>query len=98
MPAFRTHYNMNNFAIKVILLQVENSYLKLVPFHSRIVYKVDLKINYKIYDKEMPAIIFIFKDWHSYLEGISFPITLYSNHKDLEYFTTTKVLNCYYVR
>jgi hypothetical protein len=88
--------NVRNFAIGAILLQVKNGYLKLVAFHSRKMDKVE--INYNIHDKEILAIISTFKEWPQYLEGTSFKITVYSDHKNLEYFATTKVLNCHQAR
>ena len=49
--------------------------------------------NYDIHDKEMLAIIASFKQWQRYLEGASHPIAIYTDHKNLEYFMTTKILN-----
>ena len=51
------------------------------------------EINYDIHDKEMSAIINSFKQWEHWLIGSLHPITIYSDHKNLEYFTTMKVLN-----
>jgi hypothetical protein len=42
----------------------------------------------------MVAIISAFKEWRRYLEGAENPILVFSDYKNLEYFTTTKVLNC----
>lgn len=50
------------------------------------------KLNYKIYDKELLVVYEAFKHWHTYLEGMSHSILVMSDHKNLEYFTTTKVL------
>jgi hypothetical protein len=83
--------DVSDFAIGAILSQVENGCLKPVAFHSRKMDKAE--INYEIHDKEMLAIISAFKEWRRYLEGTSFKITVYSDHKNLEYFATTKVLN-----
>ena len=51
------------------------------------------KINYEIHDKEMLAVVSAFKEWRRYLEGAWFQIIVYTDHKNLEYFATTKVLN-----
>jgi hypothetical protein len=49
----------NNFTIGATILQVETGYLKSGAFHLR---KMDnIEINYKIYNKEMLAIIFAVK-------------------------------------
>jgi hypothetical protein len=34
-----------------------------------------------------------FKIWQKYLEGALFQVLIYTDHQNLEYFTTTKVLN-----
>lgn len=49
--------------------------------------------NYEIYDKELLAIIRCFEQWRPELEGASFPIEVLSDHKNLQYFTTTKQLS-----
>jgi hypothetical protein len=49
--------------------------------------------NYEIYDKELMAIVRAFEEWRPELEGVSHPIKVLSDHKNLEYFMTTKLLN-----
>ena len=49
--------------------------------------------NYEIYDKELLAIIQAFKEWRPELEGAKFPVTVITDHKNLEYFMLTKLLN-----
>jgi hypothetical protein len=49
--------------------------------------------NYEIYDKELMAIIGAFEEWRPELQSIINPICVFSDHKHLEYFTTTKLLN-----
>jgi transposase InsO family protein len=51
------------------------------------------EINYEIHDKEMLAIVSAFKEWRRYLEGAEHMVTVFTDHKNLEYFTTSKVLN-----
>ena len=63
----------------------------LVAYFSRKLTNAEL--NYEIYDKEMLAIITAFKEWRAYLEGAQYQITVLTDHKNLEYFLTTKVLN-----
>ena len=53
---------------------------------------VPAELNYKIYDKELLAIHKAFKHWRLYLEGATHVVLVMSDHKNLEYFTTTKVL------
>lgn len=49
--------------------------------------------NYEIYDKELLAIIRAFEEWRPELEGATHPISVISDHKNLEYFMSTKQLN-----
>jgi hypothetical protein len=49
--------------------------------------------NYEIYDKELMAIICAFEEWRPQLQSVINPIHVLSNHKNLEYFTTMKLLN-----
>jgi transposase InsO family protein len=48
--------------------------------------------NYSIHDKEMLAIVRSFEQWRAELEGTPVPIQIFSDHKALEYFMTTKAL------
>jgi len=78
--------------LEAILSQLGAS-KKLHPFafHSRKFN--DVEINYKIYDKELLAIVDSFQEWHHLLERATHQITIYTNHKNLEYFMSTHVLN-----
>ena len=82
----------SDYAIAAILSQVTPSDNNLHPvaYHSRTMLPAEL--NYKIYYKELLAIHEAFKHWRTYLEGASHVILVMSDHKNLEYFTTTKVL------
>ena len=78
--------------IGAILSQVhDDGNLRPVAFHSRTMSPAEL--NYDIYDKELLAIFCAFTQWRNYLEGANHPIIVYTDHKNLEYFTTTKVLS-----
>ena len=46
--------------------------------------------NYDIHDKELYAIVDAFKAWRPYLSGANHKITVYSDHKNLTSFITTK--------
>jgi hypothetical protein len=46
-----------------------------------------------MYYKELMAIVRVFQEWRLELEGASHPIKVLSDHKNLEYFMTTKLLN-----
>jgi hypothetical protein len=49
--------------------------------------------NYEIYDKELMAIVRAFEEWRPQLQSVESPVKVLSDHKNLKYFTTTKVLN-----
>jgi hypothetical protein len=42
----------------------------------------------------MLANVSAFKEWRRYFEGAELSILVFSDYKNLEYITTTKVLNC----
>ena len=50
--------------------------------------------NYEIYNKELIVIVCIFKEWRPELEGLSTPVKVITDHKNLEYFMLTKQLSC----
>lgn len=80
----------SDYAIAGILSHSIDNKLYPIAYYSRKL--SDPELNYEIYDKEMLAIVEAFKHWRAYLEG-SPDIIVYTDHKNLEYFTTSKVLN-----
>jgi len=54
--------------------------------------------NYEIYDKELLAIIKSLEEWRPELQGCTSEFEILTDHKNLEYFTSTKVLNQRQVR
>ena len=54
--------------------------------------------NYEIYDKELLAIIKSLEEWRPELQGTQEPFEIITDHKNLEYFMTTKALNQRQVR
>lgn len=83
----------SDFAIAGVLSQPSPENAKIlhpVAFYSRKLQPAEL--NYDIFNKEMLAIVEALKQWRAYLEGAE-GITVYSDHKNLEYFTQSKVLN-----
>jgi hypothetical protein len=48
---------------------------------------------YESYDTELMAIVHTFEEWQPKLEGTLYPIQVLSDHKNLEYFISTKLLN-----
>lgn len=54
--------------------------------------------NYEIYDKELLAIVKCLEEWRPELLGTGEAFEILTDHKNLEYFTTTKALNQRQVR
>jgi transposase InsO family protein len=82
----------SDFALGAILSQRDDhNQLHPVAFHSRKF--TPAEINYEIHDKELLAVVDAFKYWRRYLEGATHQVQVFSDHQNLEYFTTTKVLN-----
>lgn len=64
--------------------------LRPVAFFSRQLQPAER--NYEIYDKELLAIIACLKEWRHFLQNSVVPFTVLTDHKNLEYFMTTKQL------
>ena len=80
-----------NYTLTAILFIInEENKVYLVVFHSHTFTMVEL--NYNTYDKELLAIFEAFKIWWHYLEGLAYFINIVIDHKNLEYFSTTKIL------
>src|SRR5260370_476959 len=54
--------------------------------------------NYDTHNKELLAVFVAFKRWHHYLEGSTHAVDTVMDHKNLEYFTTTKKLTQHQVQ
>jgi len=86
----------SNFALRCVLSQYQGRRLHLVAFHSR-------KLNgaerhYKIHDKELRAIMEALKEWKRSLWGEEGPVTVYTDHQNLQSFLTKKVRNQQQIR
>ncbi|TKA54567.1 hypothetical protein B0A49_13613 [Cryomyces minteri] len=75
-----------------VLSQFDNSgLLRPVAYFSR--KHSPAECNYEIYDKELLAIIRAFEEWCPELEGAAMPISVITDHRNLEYYMTTKQLS-----
>ena len=61
-----------------------------ITFHSRTFSGAGL--NYDVHDKELLVIYKAFQRWRHYLEGPVSPVNVVTDHKNLEYFATMKLL------
>ena len=83
--------NASDYALAAILSIVnKDNKVHTVAFHSHTFTAAEL--NYDTHDKELLAIFEAFKIWQHYLEGPAYPIDIVMDHKNLEYFSTTKML------
>jgi len=82
----------SGFAIAGILNQFDGfGILRPVNFYSRKCSAAEQ--NYDTYDRELLAIVETMKQWRHYLEGANHKILVQCDHKNLEYFQTSKVLS-----
>ncbi|KAI0994661.1 hypothetical protein K3495_g13520, partial [Podosphaera aphanis] len=51
------------------------------------------EVNYPIHDKEMLAIIACLKEWQAELRSVSKPFTILTDHRNLSFFTSKRLLN-----
>ena len=93
---FEVEANSLDYTIREQLSQRdENGKLYPIAFFSKKLSGTQL--NYPIYNKELLAIIEAFKEQRLYLSGIAKLIKVYTNYKNLQYFTTTKELSRYQI-
>jgi hypothetical protein len=82
----------SGFAIAGILNQYDVfGVLRPVNFYSRKCSPAEQ--NYDTYDRELLAIVETLKQWWHYLEGANHKVLIRCDHKNLEYFQTSKVLS-----
>jgi len=62
-----------------------------VAFYSKSLSSMEW--NYEIHNKEMLAIICMLEEWRHFLEGVTYPIEIWTDHKNLKYFMMAKKLN-----
>lgn len=83
--------NTSDYTLAAILsIRHDDGEIHPVAFMSRTFNGAEL--NYDVHDKELLAIFAAFKAWRHYLEGSGKPVDVVTDHKNLEYFATTKIL------
>ncbi|VDB94093.1 unnamed protein product [Peniophora sp. CBMAI 1063] len=89
---YQVECDVSDFAIGAVLSQRgEDNDWHPVAYLSHAL--TALECNYDTHDKELLAIICALEDWHHYLEGSPHQVEIFTNHKNLEYFTTAQKLN-----
>jgi len=93
LEPFRVEADSSDFATGAVLSQQSTTDGK---WHSIAFYSKSLSSmerNYEIHDKEMLAIIHALEEWRHFLEGVTHPVEIWTDHKNLEYFMMAKKLN-----
>jgi hypothetical protein len=79
---FVLEIDVSDFVVGAIFSQLgKNNFFHPIGFHFHKFFLA--KINYKIHDKELLAIMDAFKEWCHLLEGGQHETTMYLNHKNL---------------
>jgi hypothetical protein len=80
-----------NYALAgVISSMTPNGEIHPIAFHSHTF--TNTKRNYDTHDNELLMIFESFKVWRHYLKGSQHRINVVTDHKNLEYFSMTKML------
>jgi len=85
----------SDFAVGACLYQIKDEQQRLIVYQSRKLSESEER--YDVYDKELLAIVKALQDWRPYLADTEKPIQIYTNHKNLRNFATTKQLNWWQV-
>jgi len=89
---FRVEADASNYATRGVLsMKCSNDLWRPVAFISKSL--SNTKKNYKIYDKEMLAIVRCLETWRYFLEGTTTKFEVWTDHKNLEYFMKVQKLN-----
>ncbi len=83
--------NVSDFAVGACLYQIKNKQQRLIVYQFKKLSESEKR--YEIHNKELLVIVKALKDWRSYLTDTEKPIQIYTDHKNLRNFATTKQLN-----
>ena len=88
---FRVEVDASDHAIGGVLSQEQEGKWKPVTFLSRTISSVER--NYKIYDKELLAIVEVLDKWQQYLLDTVEKFEVWTDHENLKYFKEPHKLN-----
>jgi hypothetical protein len=88
---YRVEADSSGFATGAVLMKQQDRLWRPVVFLSKSLNEVER--NYKIHDREMLAIMRALEEWQHHLQGAKHPFEIHTDHKNLEYFMSTKKLN-----
>ncbi|KAK4698188.1 hypothetical protein P7C70_g8097, partial [Phenoliferia sp. Uapishka_3] len=80
----------SDFATAAVISQKVEGTLHPIAFWSRKLSPAEL--NYEIHDKELLPIVESYRHWRAYLEGATELTLIYTDHKNLQFFFSSKVL------
>jgi hypothetical protein len=81
----------SDFAIGAVLSGVIDAQLNPIAFYSGKM--VNAEINNHIHETELLTTVAALKEWRGYLKGSLYQIQLKTDHKYLEYATSTQISN-----
>lgn len=82
----------SGYALGGCLSQVDSDgCLRPVAYYSRRL--TSAEANYPIHDKEMTSIVACLQEWKAELQSVAKPFTILTDHKNLSYFSTKRLLN-----
>ena len=81
----------SDYAIEAVLRQQKGDFSHPVAYYSRKL--APEEANYHVFDKELLAIVQALKHWHRFLKGAKHPVIIHTDHKNLEYFKGSQILN-----
>ncbi len=83
--------NASDFTVSACLYQIEDEQQRLIAYWLRKLSEPEKR--YEVHDKELLVIVKALQDWRPYLADTEKPIQIYTDHKNLRNFVTTKQLN-----
>ncbi|MBW0560481.1 hypothetical protein O181_100196 [Austropuccinia psidii MF-1] len=86
----------SDYALGAILSQVSDSGKHPISLNSR--KPIPAELNYEIPEKELLGIVWALKRWRAFLLSLSSPFEVLTDHSSLQYFMSSKVLNCHQAR
>ncbi len=85
----------SDFAVGACLYQIENEQQRLIVYQFKKLSKSEKR--YEVHNKELLVIVKALQDWRPYLTDTEKSIQIYTNHKNLRNFVTTKQLRWWQV-
>ncbi len=88
---FMVEADTSEGAVGAVLSQKQNGVWQPMAFMSKSLSAMER--NYKIYNKELLAIMLALDEWHHYLMGAAEDVEIWTDHQNLQYFQKPQKLN-----